>query len=421
MKTVKLDDLSLKVSSGLTPLRSNKEFWDNGTIPWLKTEQLGEKYIFDTIEYVSQTAINKTALKVFPENTLSIAMYGEGKTRGNVSIIKKPMTTNQACCNVELDKEKADYEYVYYFLKTQYEGLRSLSSGVRKNLNSNDIKNYPIRLPENIEEQRKIASILSTLDEKIALNNQINATLEQMAKTLYDYWFVQFDFPDDNGKPYKSSGGEMVYNETLKREIPKNWVSKTLGEIIIHSNTGLNPRDNFKLGSGDNYYITIKNIKNGQINFDSSCDRVSDDALLKINRRSQLDVGDILFTSIEPVGQTVLIHDKPKNWDINESVFSIRPDINFVTSEYLYMLLSGQETKGFTKNSSTGSIHKGIRHSVLKTFTFPYANTNLILNFTDQVKPILTQINVLQKENSELTKLRDWLLPMLMNGQVTVQ
>lgn len=168
-------------------------------------------------------------------------------------------------------------------------------------------------------------------------------------------------------------------------------------------------------------YITIKNIKNGQINFDSSCDRVSDDALVKINRRSQLDVGDILFTSIEPVGQTVLIHDKPKNWDINESVFSIRPDINFVTSEYLYMLLSGQETKGFTKNSSTGSIHKGIRHSVLKTFTFPYANTNLILNFTDKVKPILTQINVLQKENSELTKLRDWLLPMLMNGQVTVQ
>lgn len=321
-------------------------------------------------------------------------------------------------------KDNTDKDFLYYFSRSpafrkKAIGCMEGTSG-RKRVNENSLKMLELPIP-SLPIQKKIASVLSKLDEKIALNNQINATLEQMAKTLYDYWFVQFDFPDDNGKPYKSSGGEMVYNEILKRDIPKNWVSKTLGEIIIHSNTGLNPRDNFKLGSGDNYYITIKNIKNGQINFDSSCDRVSDDALVKINRRSQLDVGDILFTSIEPVGQTVLIHDKPKNWDINESVFSIRPDINFVTSEYLYMLLSGQETKGFTKNSSTGSIHKGIRHSVLKTFTFPYANTNLILNFTDKVKPILNQINVLQKENSELTRLRDWLLPMLMNGQVTVQ
>ncbi|MBF4248761.1 restriction endonuclease subunit S, partial [Vibrio anguillarum] len=135
MITKSLLELSVSISSGLTPLRSNSEFWGKGTIPWLKTEQLGEKYIYETNEHISTKALDQTSIKIFPENSLSIAMYGEGKTRGNLSILRKPMATNQACCNVVVDPQKADFEYVYYFLKTQYEELRNLSSGVRKNLN----------------------------------------------------------------------------------------------------------------------------------------------------------------------------------------------------------------------------------------------------------------------------------------------
>jgi type I restriction enzyme, S subunit len=142
--------IAKRVSSGITPLRSNAAFWSNGTIPWLKTEQLGEKYIYETTEKITEEALKKTSIKVYPPNTLSIAMYGEGKTRGNLSIIKTEMATNQACCNIELNEKVADYEYVYYFLKTQYKQLRNLSSGVRKNLNSNDIKNFNFRLPENL-------------------------------------------------------------------------------------------------------------------------------------------------------------------------------------------------------------------------------------------------------------------------------
>ena len=199
-----LGELSIRVSSGLTPLKSNKKFWENPSIPWLKTDQLGEKYIFDTNTKISKEALEQTSLRIYPENTISIAMYGEGKTRGNISIIKAPMTTNQACCNIEIDPKLADVEYVYYYLKTQYDSLRKLSSGVRKNLNSNDIKNYKIYIPESVSVQKSIIRILTSLDNKITLNNQINQELEAMAKTLYDYWFVQFDFPDQNGKPYKS-------------------------------------------------------------------------------------------------------------------------------------------------------------------------------------------------------------------------
>lgn len=402
MKTVKLDDLSLKVSSGLTPLRSNKEFWDNGTIPWLKTEQLGEKYIFDTSEYVSQTAINKTALKVFPENTLSIAMYGEGKTRGNVSIIKKPMTTNQACCNVELDKEKADYEYVYYFLKTQYEGLRSLSSGVRKNLNSNDIKNYPIRLPENIEEQQKIASVLSTLDEKIALNNQINATLEQMAKTLYDYWFVQFDFPDDNGKPYKSSGGEMVYNEILKRDIPKGWEIITLGKITIcHDSKRVPLSSQQRLEKQGEYpYYGATGI------FDFIDDYIFDgDYVLMAEDGSVMD----------DKGNPILQRIYGKTW-VNNHAHVLEPISDYTC--YLLMLLLKDVS---VKKIKTGSIQMKINQENMNNIPLVSIPEDLKNKINNILLDLDKQLISIKKQNIELIKLRDWLLPMLMNGQVTVQ
>ena len=416
-----LSSIAKNISSGLTPLRSNPLFWVNPTVPWLKTEQLGNKYIFDTKEYISEEAVKKNNMKIFPKNTLSIAMYGEGKTRGNLSILKTEMATNQACCNIEIDPEYADFEYVYYFLKTQYQNIRNLSSGIRKNLNSNDIKNYLIYLPDSKQEQVKISSVLMLIDQKIELNNCINAELEAMAKTLYDYWFVQFDFPNEEGKPYKSSGGKMVYNTTLKQEIPDGWIDKQLNSVVERIGTGLNPRDNFKLGEGNNYYITIKDIEQGRIIFSDKTDRISDVTLDIINKRSDIKAGDILFTSIQPVGLTYLIHEKPVNWNINESVFTIRANQSLVTSEYLFKLLSSEQMKVFSKNSSSGSIHKGIRHGVLKTFVFAYANLSLINKFTEMITPLLQKQYKLEIENNNLQSLRDFLLPMLMNGQVTVK
>jgi type I restriction enzyme S subunit len=133
MLSKSISSLAKRVSSGLTPLRSNPEFWLAGTIPWLKTEQLGEKFIYSTTEKISKIALKKTSIKICRPNTLTIAMYGEGKTRGNVSILKSEMATNQACCNIELDPELADFEYVYYFLKTQYNELRRADSKVKCN------------------------------------------------------------------------------------------------------------------------------------------------------------------------------------------------------------------------------------------------------------------------------------------------
>ena len=321
-------------------------------------------------------------------------------------------------------KEGIDSNFLYYLAISPTFRKRAIScmegTSGRKRVNESTLKLYDILLPQE-KQQKKIANVLLALDKKIELNNRINAELEAMAKTLYDYWFVQFDFPNEDGKPYKSSGGKMVYNTTLKQEIPDGWIDKQLNSVVERIGTGLNPRDNFKLGEGNNYYITIKDIEQGRIIFSDKTDRVSDVTLDIINKRSDIKVGDILFTSIQPVGLTYLIHEKPVNWNINESVFTIRANQSLVTSEYLFKLLSSEQMKVFSKNSSSGSIHKGIRHRVLKNFVFAYANLSVIKKFTVMITPILQKQYKLEIENNNLQSLRDFLLPMLMNGQVTVK
>lgn len=393
MKICKLSEISINISSGMTPLRSNSEFWDNGIIPWLKTEQLGEKYIFDTNEYISEKALKETNAKIFPENTLSIAMYGEGKTRGNVSILKRSMATNQACCNVELDTKKANPEYVYYFLKTQYNNLRLLSSGIRKNLNSNDIKNFYIKLP-NLTTQKSIAHILSTLDQKIAINNQINAQLEQMAKTLYDYWFLQFDFPNENGKPYKSSGGEMVYNETLKREIPKGWEICEIQECLdkVPNTTKIPNKEILQNG----LYPVIDQSR------EYICGFTNDDKSVITPKDAHIIFGDhtrivklVNFSySRGADGTQVLISNTIQI--PNYLLYQIIKDIDLSSYGYArhFKFLKEQKIIKPIKDISQG-------YQIIVSLLFE-------------------QIKKLQKQNQQLTQLRDFLLPMLMNGQVGV-
>ncbi len=324
---------------------------------------------------------------------------------------------------VNYDKNKVFGRYLYYCLSSkekQKEMKQRAGITVIPDLNHFMFLDMKIPLP-SYQNQLKIASLLDVINKKIEINNKINQQLEEMAKTIYDYWFVQFDFPNENGKPYKSSGGEMVYNKELKREIPKGWEVGKLEDIVAKIGTGLNPRKNFKLGKGNNYYVTIKNIRQGEIILDNKCDKIDDEALEIINKRSDLQVGDILFTSIEPIGTTYLIKNKPVNWNINESVFTIRPNYEKVTSDFLYMFLSSDYVKVFTKNSSTGSIHKGIRHNTLKRCNIIIPPKIFIQIFSNKVGVILKKIDLYKQENQKLAEIRDFLLPMLMNGQITVK
>lgn len=288
---------------------------------------------------------------------------------------------------------------------------------IQKHFNVGSAKEMLVFLPDR-DKQERIANLVRNINSKIENNNKINAELESMAKTIYDYWFLQFEFPNEEGKPYKSSGGKMVWNEELKREIPEGWEVDTVKKCIHHINTGLNPRDNFKLGNGHIKYITVKNLTiNGTIDF-TDCDHIDEDARKIVHKRSDVSKGDILFSSIAPLGRCVIVQENPKDWDINESVFCIRPNLSKVSTEFLYMFFMSEHFVKKAEHSSTGSVFNGIRINTLEEIQILIPTKAIKDKFTDIVTNIFAKKYQNEKENEELVSLRNFLLPLLMNGQV---
>lgn len=402
-------DISSEIGSGITPLRSNSAYWDSKDVPWIKTEQLGQYQIFDANEYISKTALEETTIKLWPPKTVSVAMYGEGKTRGNASILMMQSTTNQACCNIVADPYKADYRFLYYWLKKNYEQLRTLAAGVRKNLNSDDIKNFPF--PDvNVNEQTKIADVLSSIDNAIQNNNLICNELESMAKTLYDYWFTQFDFPNANGEPYRSSNGEMEWNEQLKREIPKGWNVGNLYDIADPIN-GLacqkyRPKENERA-------LPVVKIKEMHEGITGETELVS----VNIPGKHKIFDGDILFSWSATLE---VMYWFGGDAGLNQHIFKVVP-INGYSKEYVYHQFSSYVIN-FVKMAEARKTTMGhITTDHLEQSRIVLPPSKIVQAFSEIVAPIHQKIGQCQQENRELTKLRDWLLPMLMNGQATVE
>ena len=360
----------------------------------------GDILITRTSETVDELAMSCVVLKDYPKATFS----------GFVKRLR-PKTTG-----VAYDK------YMAFFLRSEY--FRKVINAktimtLRASFNEDIFSFLDLYLPD-YEEQVKIGDFLYNIEKKIQCNKKINDNLQHQLKLMYDYWFTQFDFPDENGNPYRSSGGAMVRNEQFKCNIPQNWIIGTVSDCVEKISTGLNPRDNFVLGNCSIRYITVKNLTTtGSLDF-SGCDMIDEEARGIVHRRSDISVGDILFASIAPLGRCFLIQQKPSDWDINESVFSIRSKMNMITPEYLYLFLQSDSFIRKATNTSTGSIFKGIRINTLLDTQMIIPDLQVCKGFTDVIKPLLAEINNNSNETARLTALRDWLLPMLMNGQATI-
>ena len=235
-----------------------------------------------------------------------------------------------------------------------------------------------------------------------------------MAKQLYDYWFVQFDFPNEDGKPYKSSGGAMVWNEKLKREIPTSFDVKSLSEIIeVKDGTHDSPKPQ------DNGYflLTSKHLTERGLDY-ASAYKISKEDYESINKRSKVDTNDILFSMIGTIGNSYFVEETNINFAIkNMALFKTSAKRWF--SEYLYLYLSSCDYKHYEGNSLSGSIQKFVSLRTLRDMPILY-HEDIIKVFAKEVRNIITMMVNLRKENIELTKQRDELLPLLMNGQATV-
>ena len=321
-----------------------------------------------------------------------------------------------------VDEDVVDFQYCYYLLIsdkiTNYLcGQNTNTSGSHKRIDPDNFLNIEIKLPK-MSIQRQIGKTLSALDRKIVLNKQINDNLEAMAKQLYDYWFVQFDFPNVEGKPYKSSGGAIVWNEKLKREIPQGWSDCVLGDYIGRITNGLNPRKNFVLGSGNNYYVTIRSLVGTTIDW-NNCDRCDDEALSKINSRSQLQIGDIIFSAIGTIGRTYYILEEPTNWNISETSFTLRAKEN-IPNDFFYGMLRSNEIQIKADKAAMGSTLRCLVMDSLCSLQYIEIPSYMMKLFATKVSPLYRLIHRNNKEIAELTKQRDELLPLLMNGQASV-
>lgn len=316
----------------------------------------------------------------------------------------------------------------YYNLTTQYENLRSLSSGVRKNLNSNDIKKFKISIP-SLPTQQKIAAILSALDDKIELNNKINEKLEQQAKLLYDYWFVQFDFPvaststaTERAYPepiegYKSSGGKMIWNETLKREIPEGWEVKRLGEIgtIIGGSTPSKAIKE-KFSKNDIPWITPKDLSQNKGNkFISKGEFDVTERGIKEASLNILPVNSVLMSSRTPIGYLAI---NRYDCTTNQGFKSIVCDKGY-PFEYVFYVL--KQYMPLIEANASGSTFMEISTSVLRSIKILSPQKSIINQFEKRISKIFQKQNSLESQNQQLSALQDWLLPMLINGQVKVE
>lgn len=348
-------------------------------------------------------------------------------TLGQVSYIPKNSSRDnyvisQSQFRVSLKKDLINPIYFAYYFHTN-EGQKRLLSfkshvgvpALAQATTNFKLLEFPLIAKQ---EQDSIAEILETLDSKIELNNKINAELEAMAKLIYDYWFVQFDFPiseeqaqamgrpELKGKPYKSSGGKMVFNPQLKREIPEGWEVKELSEIA-NITMGQSP-------SGSSY----NDDGNGEVFFQGSTDfgwRYPDVRQYTTEPSRMADEGDILLSVRAPVG-TLNIADR--NCCIGRGLAALNSK-DEATSYLFYVMVYFKQI--FDRRNSVGTTFGSITKNDLYSLKTVYPTLDILKSYDEIVSQYNTKILNNHKQNKELEKLRDWLLPMLMNGQVKVK
>ncbi|WP_025653242.1 MULTISPECIES: restriction endonuclease subunit S [unclassified Psychrobacter] len=307
---------------------------------------------------------------------------------------------------------KAGYniDFIYYALKLELKRLREKAQGSQTKFLTMPILTSISLRNITYDEQCDIANKLIVIDKKIKTNNQVNAELEAIAKTLYDYWFVQFDFSNAEGKPYKSSGGKMAYSEMLNREIPEEWNVKPLRDITSVSNDSIDPAKNsemiFKL-----YSIPVFDV--------TSSYSIEKGISIGSNKFTVKEL-DLLVSKLNPWFNRV-VYALDLQDQICSTEFVVWRCPNLAIKNFMYLIATSDQFIAHCTQSATGTSnsHKRVNPNVMMSFVQPF-DQKIAEKFGETIDPMIKTIMVNRQENLQLEKLRDWLLPMLMNGQVTV-
>ena len=332
-------------------------------------------------------------------------------TLSNIQFADSPFWTVDTLYYTEIDTHLADPYYLYYYLKQL--DLTRLDSGTGvPSMTFDSYYNIKVCLP-NIDKQRAVGQLLSVVDDKIQLNKRINDNLEAMAKQLYDYWFVQFDFPNEEGKPYKSSGGAMVWNDKLKREIPQGWHCYELNKWL-EIKSGFAFKSETYISKGKFKVVTIKNVQDHHLDT-SSCDYINE-IPQGMKEWCSLSINDRLISLTGNCGRLCIVTEK--DLLLNQRVGLLACNDEYI--DYAYLLLSSEEYQTLSNNLAKGAAQANLSPVDLCKNIAVLPKLDVLEKFNRQIKPIVASYIQNDIQIADLTKQRDELLPLLMNGQATV-
>lgn len=363
--------------------------------------------------YIDKDKIPSRAKRLVKNNTI---VYSSVRPRlchfGILKDLPENPVVSTGFITIDAKEDIIDPFYLYYILtsKANTEYLSSIadtSVSSYPSINPSDISNMEINIIEDINEQKKIANILKVIEFRIENNNKINEELESMAKTIYDYWFLQFEFPNEEGKPYKSSGGKMVWNDELKREVPEGWGKGYLRDILnLHTDT----ISKKQIKKTDLYTPINRLPKKKMCFYDEALIEEAQSSLIKYRKR------DILLGAMRVYFHRVCI--APSDGITRTTTFVLRPkhDKNLGFS---YQTINRNDSIDYaTKNSIGTQQPYAVWENNLEDFYFAIPPLELMIKYSERVENLIELIIKNTKEIKELISLRDFLLPLLMNGQI---
>ena len=408
MRTAKLKDITLTITDGKHGDCKNH---DGSGYYFISCKDVYD----ETIHYENARQIAEDDF-CFSYRRTNLAAYDilitNSGTIGRMALVKdipetRKTTFQKSVAIVRADTSQVVPNYLYYLLKSKvHDFINSSNGSAQKNLLLSTMRDFDISFVDSFETQHRIASILSRYDSLIENYQKQIKLLEEAAQRLYKEWFVDLRFP----------GHE---NTKIVDGVPEGWEKKTIDDVTCKITTGLNPRKNFVLGKGSNYYVTIKNMADNTLFLDDRCDRVDNEALEKINKRSDLKIGDILFSGIGTIGRVALVYIPTNNWNVSESVFTLRAN-DIVTKEFLYLMLLSPDMQNYCQSNAHGAAQKGIRMADLKAYSFNLPPFGVIQKFTNLVTPTIKKVSSIRNQIRLLTEARDRLLPKLMSGEIAV-
>jgi type I restriction enzyme S subunit len=380
-----IESVCSRVTSGGTPSRRLPEYFIDGKWGWIKSQELLDRWIEDTEEHITDEAIENSSAKVLPINTVLIAMYGA--TVGQLGILHHPMTCNQACCAFIIDKNKADFQYLFYQLLAHREQLKSASVGAaQQNLSGQVLKRFELPFP-SISEQHAIAGILSALDDKIEVNRRMNTTLESLARVVFRHWFVR------------------------NKEIEK-WKIGRLGDLIqINAQSISKDYPNSEIE-----YIDISSVSIGHL--ENTASYSLNDAPSRAKRL--VKHGDTIWSTVRPNRKSYLFISNPIDNLVVSTGFAVLTPTNIPPS-FLYFWVTTDEFVDYLVSNADGSAYPAVLPERFAEAEIPLPPKDFLDKFENFIGVMLDRIAHNEKESRTLASLRDSLLPKLMRGEVHVE